>query len=459
MIKQSLFNAFCFVGLLFSISCVSGQQQKGQEFINSKVYPAVACSTDTSLTYTLFLPPGYEKGKPCPILVLFDPGGDGMLPVTKFSQQAAKNNFILAGSNNSRNGMAIEATTAIYRKMILDLNSRFSLQKSAVYVGGFSGGSRVAGAIAISEAGVAGVVGCGAGLPAVNSKPANNFSYLAVVGFKDFNYTELMQLNESLEHAGYKHHLLVFDGIHQWPADEILTDIFSWLRFDAMRNQSLPADRNEINTFIEKNDSLAEKMAAEGNLIKSYEVYLKMMHFLQGLVDTDPLLERINMLSTDKQLVAHFEQEKTLMAKEQELQQKYLTDFQLKNLEWWKSESARLTALSNKKDKTGMNNVYRRLLGFLSLECYMFSHSAIKQGHLDAAERYIVIYQLVDPTNAEHRYLAAKIAATNHKTDELFTTLKQAFELGFKDMKRLNSDPDFDPYRGDTRFKNIVSGK
>ena len=47
--------------------------------------------------------------------------------------------------------MTFEQTTAIYQKMLADITSRFNIEKKAVYLGGFSGGSRVAGAVAITE--------------------------------------------------------------------------------------------------------------------------------------------------------------------------------------------------------------------------------------------------------------------------------------------------------------------
>ena len=136
MLKQVIFSASILLLLLAAVSCVSGQQYKNQEFENSKIYPSVACTADTNTTYVLFLPPQYEKGTPCPILILFAPGGNGLVPISHFSTEAANNGFIIAGSNNSKNGMTFEQTTAIYQKMLADITSRFNIEKKAVYLGG-----------------------------------------------------------------------------------------------------------------------------------------------------------------------------------------------------------------------------------------------------------------------------------------------------------------------------------
>lgn len=458
MTKLFHFKISCLLLLLTTVSCVSGQQSKSHEFENSKVYPDVKCSADTSLTYALFLPPDYAKGKPCPLLILFDPHGSGLLPVNLMNAEAAKNGFIIAGSNNSKNGMDFGQTTDIYRKMLSDITSRFDIEKKAIYVCGFSGGSRVAGAVAITEGGVAGVVGCGAGLPNINQNPVGPFSYLAVVGNQDFNYTEIKQLDEMLESAGYQHHLLVFDGIHQWPPKELLPDIFTWLRFDAMRQKAVPADRNEINQFIEKNDKIATALATEGQHPEQLAVYFKMLHYLQGLTDVEPLKAEINSLSAEKDVIAYRKQQQKLLDLEKELQQTYSPELSLKNVDWWKNETARLQSYTKQSKNPEENQVYQRVLAFLSMNCYMYANDALKRGNLPSADRYIELYRLVDPTNTEHRYMAAKVAALNHNADAVFKALDQAFELGFKDVTRLKSDADFKAYQDDQRFKELISG-
>ena len=134
MLKQ-YFPAILFSTILtFSLSCATGNQKSGMVFENSKVYPSVVCNADKSQTYALFLPPQYQSGKPCPVLILFDAHGDGLLPVNLFSAEAAKNGFILAGSNNSKNGLTYEKTTAIYRSLLKDIQDKFTIEKKAIYL-------------------------------------------------------------------------------------------------------------------------------------------------------------------------------------------------------------------------------------------------------------------------------------------------------------------------------------
>lgn len=458
---QKLFLHIWIFSLVLSSSgsCSSGNNKKGSEFSKQKIYPSVVCTQDTSRSYALFIPPQYNNGKPCPVLILFDPHGDGLLPVTLFSEEAARNGFILAGSNNAKNGMTPEQTTAIYHSLFNDLNARLTLEPKAVYLGGFSGGSRVAGAIAITEGNIAGVIGCGAGLPNIKQNPVGKFSYLAIAGNQDFNLTEMQQLDQSLDRAGFTHHLLVFEGKHEWPPKELIPDIFTWLKFDAMRQKALPENRTEVNTFIEKNDKTASEYASQKNYIKQQEIYSKMMHYLLGLTDVAPLQSEIDRLASEKTVIAGQEKQKQLLAMEQKLQREYAPQIAIENIAWWKKETEKLRQLTVQSTDKEIINVYKRLLGYLSLNCYMYSTNALKLGDLLSASKFIAIYALVDPVNAEAPYLAAKIAALNSKPEAMFESLEKAVKLGFKDFHRLKTDTDFVKYRQEERFQKLLTSK
>jgi len=457
--KNLISTAFGILMILSGFSCATGTQTGGKEFENAKIYPKVACKADTSLSFALQLPIDYKKEQPCPVLILFDSHGDGLFPVNLFSVEAAKNGFIIAGSNNSKNGLPAEQTIAIYRTLLNDLQARFTIEKKAIYLGGFSGGSRVAGAAAITEGGVAGVVGCGAGFPNIEQKPVSPFSYLAVAGNQDFNLTEMQQLDQSLEQAGYIHHLLIFEGIHQWPPKELIPDIFTWIRFDAMRQKAIPDDRPEINSFIERNDKMAEEYAAANNPLRQQETYIKMQHYLQGLTDVAPLQSEIGRLAKDKAVQAAFEARKQLMAMEQDLQRRYAPEIEKQDYAWWTKEAVKLHSLSEKQGNSETNAVYKRLLGYLSLNCYMYSTGALKQSDLRSAAKFIGIYALVDPTNPEAPYLAAEVAAISHDPETMYKSLDKAFSIGFKDISRLKSEADCKAYSQDERFKKMVAGK
>src|SRR5487761_2262382 len=72
-------------------------------FETGKVIPHVVCKADAGQSYALYIP---AKGNHelLPVIYFFDPHGDGSLPLNKYKALADEYNFILIGSNNSKNG-------------------------------------------------------------------------------------------------------------------------------------------------------------------------------------------------------------------------------------------------------------------------------------------------------------------------------------------------------------------
>jgi hypothetical protein len=86
----------------------------------------------------------------------------------------------------------------------------------------------------------------------------------------------------------------------------------------------------------------------------------------------------------------------------------------------------------------------------------MLSNQALKQNQAEAADRYTEIYRLVDPENAEHRYIAAIISANKKEADSLCIHLNEALKLGFNDVKRLRSEAAFAPYMQSDCLKKVL---
>src|SRR5688572_27096883 len=105
--KQNFFlSIFCItVGFVFNSETAFCQQ--AEEFPKGKVIEKVVCKADASLSYALYLPSNYAANKKWPVVYGFDPGARGLMPVEQFKEAAEKYGYIVIGSNDSRNGPAI----------------------------------------------------------------------------------------------------------------------------------------------------------------------------------------------------------------------------------------------------------------------------------------------------------------------------------------------------------------
>ena len=124
----------------------------------------VQCAEDPEQSYSLYLPSTYSTGRPWSLVLAFHPAARGRLMVEKFRAGAEQYGYIVAASNNSRNGpLAISHAAA--RAMSTDVSRRFPIDPQRVYLAGMSGGARVATGIALGKNNIAGVIASSAGYP------------------------------------------------------------------------------------------------------------------------------------------------------------------------------------------------------------------------------------------------------------------------------------------------------
>src|SRR5690349_6499134 len=168
-----------------------------------KVTPSVTCKTDASQSYALYIPSKGNK-EALPVIYFFDPHADGSLPLSKYKALADRYNFILIGSNNSKNGNDWPTTENIWNNLFNDTQKRLKINSDRIYTCGFSGGAKVASYAALNHSGIKGVIVGGAGLP--DQTPPNNFNFTftEIVGEGDMNMTDLVQLNNELDRTQTK---------------------------------------------------------------------------------------------------------------------------------------------------------------------------------------------------------------------------------------------------------------
>src|SRR5205085_1091253 len=90
----------------------------------------------------------YSPDRRWPILYAFDPFARGKTAVEVYKLAAEKYGYIVAASNNSKNGPVAEQLAAA-QAVWLDTHRRFAIDKDRVYTTGLSGGARVATSFAL----------------------------------------------------------------------------------------------------------------------------------------------------------------------------------------------------------------------------------------------------------------------------------------------------------------------
>ncbi len=282
--------------------------------------PAVRCATKPEQSYAVYVPSNYTANQRWPIVYVFDPGARGKLPIELMKSAAERYGFLLAGSNNSRNGPwkpELDAAQAMWD----DTRARLSIDDRRVYFAGFSGGARVAAQLAQACKCAHGVFLNGAGF-AVGSPPSREavFPVFAAVGMTDFNYGELVQLDAQLETLGFPHILRRFDGPHRWPPAAVWEEALAWMTLIAMKDGRRPRDDAFVAAELDRALQRSRELEVGGDSYFAWETYRELAAVFDGLVNNTALKERASVLEKNSAMRAAAKREKAEIEKQQLLQ-------------------------------------------------------------------------------------------------------------------------------------------
>jgi hypothetical protein len=432
-----------------------------------QVSDTVRCSNASGQSYALYRPSQYDNKKSWPVILIFDPSARGRTGVNTFIEAGRKYGFILACSNNSRNGPMADNFTAA-ASMLQDVEERFNVDQKRIYAAGFSGGSRFALAFTVKEKRISGVIGCGAGLPNDrNYLPSVNssFLYYGLAGTLDMNYLEMHELpgvfsNQTRVTA----YLRTFPGGHQWPGSDLIIEAVEWLVLQAMNRKIIPADQTFLLYIENKTQTLINSQLSAGNLADA----IMYMRFAARDFQGTPFASGMTQVLTDYEKSDEYQQAirkwNKMASTEQERKEKYLTYLgELINSAslpdsastWWKNETRTLIRLLDKGNPEN-SRMASRILNFISILCSEQGTSYYRNRLYAQAAFLFEICTLSDSENQNNYYNLARSLAGSGKSKQSIDALAAAMNHGFNSRKTVESDPAFSKIRDETRYKAMI---
>src|SRR5665213_992958 len=94
-----------------------------------KIINPVYCLSDPSKSYALYIPLKTHD-QSLPVVYFFDPHGDGTLPLQKYKALADEYQFILIGSNDSKNGNDLNESENIWNILDEDVQKRIKINSN-----------------------------------------------------------------------------------------------------------------------------------------------------------------------------------------------------------------------------------------------------------------------------------------------------------------------------------------
>ncbi len=402
--------------------------------------------------FSVFEPEGSPPPSGLPVIIFIDAHANGNLPVVLYRALADKYGFLLIGSNEIKNGMPGQEVVASFDGLLKTAKSDYLINKNRIYLMGFSGGARLCLAFAEAYPEISAMVACGAGIQVGVKAPQPTFSYMGMAGNEDFNLIEIINTDRLLDREGFNHAMVLFDGDHNWPPPPVAEEAFQWLGLVAMKDKTIPNDQTKSNIakdwYLQKINSLKDS----DRIFESYEVAERAIEVLDGLTDVSSLKALTGELRKNPGYNEQLTEMVKTMQMEMGLQNTYMQAFKDKDILWWSNELQKLNIESVPHAEQLMQ---KRLLAYLGIMAYMMSNKAVSEKNLEASEKYLEIYRLMEPTNPEHIYLEAKRRMALNEQTKALEYLRLAVVLGFNDKYRLYNDPVFSPLKDNADFKAL----
>jgi poly(3-hydroxybutyrate) depolymerase len=266
-----------------------------------QIIDRVTCAADSSQSYALFVPADYTHTRSWPVIIAFDPGARGRVPVERYQAAAERYGYIVVGSNNSRNGGT--EFPKVLAALTNDVSARFAVDPKRVYLAGMSGGARTALGVALASKEIAGVIASSAGYPDTNIRRTLSFPLFATAGTDDFNHLEMRKLDRALTTP---HRLVIFNGGHVWLSSELAMQAIAWMELHAMKGGLKPRDEAEIDRQL----ALRIATVGTGNDKNTFRVLQAIADDFQGLRDVSAQAKRAAELGRDKAIRAALDAER-----------------------------------------------------------------------------------------------------------------------------------------------------
>ena len=459
------------ITLILSLGLLSGWAAAATApggFQTGQITERVVAGSDTAQSYALYLPSGYTPERKWPLLLCFDPGARGRVPVDLFRPAAEKYGWIVAGSNNAENGPwdRIEAAIAA---MWNDTRARFSVNERRIYTTGFSGGSRVSLEVALRfPENVAGVIVCCGGMPEGRTLPEPvPFAAFLAAGRKDFNYLEIRLLDEIMARRQARHRLALFEGAHEWPPADVAAEAFGWFEVLAMGRGLREKDPELAGALLTGSLEQARTLAANGRLPEAIGLLDGLVRDYQGLADTSAAAGEL----------AEFQKAPALkdLAKAEQKRRKIEMDFQTRGSRIWKQlqdlreevpdlakvirefKIAELLDAARKLKGTEDGYLAARQVNWVLIEAYFEAPAWRQRKDLPRELFCRRLMVAILPDRPEIHYNLAATLASAGEVGEAFTSLRTAVDKGFADAAQLESDPDFAALRPNPAFQSLLA--
>jgi poly(3-hydroxybutyrate) depolymerase len=453
-------------------------------FPTGQVIERVPCLADARQTYALYLPSSYRGGRPWPILYAFDPGARGQIPVRLFSRAAERLGFIVAASNNSRNG-PLPPILAAMEAVWLDTHQRLAVDAVRVYATGMSGGTLPARLLALDQG--LGLIACAGALDASQlPTTGRRLDWLGIAGDADFNYSLTRSVVLAMVERGAVARFASFEGGHGWPPESLASRALDWLELGAMRAGHRARDGALIDALYEQGLVRARELLAAGRWDDAAEENAALAREFAGLKPVEALAAEARRLRDTREAKKDRKRETKLAERDRSATTELValrtaierafdsnSSEALRSVDAWAERPVVADLWTLQRELDGRiagfthdlesNEADKRILAKRVLDGFYIA-TFFAGGERRDARRFEAALADFDtcarmrPGTASPLYEKARTYAARGDRKRALAALKNAVALGFKDATRLAEDPEWAELRGSPEYLSLSDG-
>jgi predicted esterase len=423
----------------------------------------VACPSDRSQTYTLYLPSAYNAAKKWPLLFVLDPRGRGTVAAEVFREAAERYGWIIVSSNNTTSDGEWEPNRRALSAMWPDVRRAYAVDDRRIYVTGFSGTATVASIVAETSKEVAGIIAVGAPERTDPKLPPKNVAWFGTSGRLDFNYTDTKRTGDRMARAGIVNRIEFFDGGHQWMPPNVAARALGWLELRAMKDGLRPKDTDLARRVIGEDLTYAKQLETAGQITEALSLYKSIASHYEGLGDGSSATARSTELEKDERVKSAIRDEQRIDSRERVTIAEIMKT--LRALQEPEVPLAphiitalKVPALRRTADGTGPEaDSAKRLLEVLTVQTSFYIPREFER--LKQFDRAALALEIATSAHPDRPYLWVELAAhrarMNQKSKAL-TALQRAVDAGYRDAAALESDPRFAQVRATPEFTELL---
>jgi predicted esterase len=446
-ILRRLNRATCFAR--WTALALVASHASAAEIPKGRVLEHVACVADPKQTYALYIPTTFDPSRKWPVLFCFDPGARGKVPVERFQAAAEKFGWLVAGSNNSRNGPWDANATAI-NAMVTDLDRHLPLDRKQFYAAGLSGGARVACQLGMTGM-LQGVIGCSAAFAGSETPAKVPYAFFGTAGVTDFNYRELRRVDRELEERRLVHRVMFFEGGHEWLPPALAMDALAWFQLHAMRIGARAKDAAWVQEQFEGRRALVPA----GPVLDQQRALKSLAADFKGLVDTAGVEKKASELAASREVRDALKAERAAERAEQTVSDNLLAAV---SEGYVASVRKTVVELQAKARGTGPDRIMAtRVLQGVASTCSEAAREALRNSDYAEASSFLEMAALLRPERPQTHYDLARARAALGDRKRAIAALQQAVAAGFNDANRVRDEKAFDRIRHDAEFVAVVS--